>query len=206
MVLWRVVVLTGLIAVVGIGSYVHHVAAWERKEEFHARNGSEIRLVGRDKYNAKGYFAKFSPSTIRLHVGQQYRLLFTNLSTIPHDFKIEGMPALKEGAGDAGGHSASESRSVVPQTAPDQGHDDREAVPGHGGGGGPAEAMGNGDGNDGGGEAGHGGGNGDVHADAQAGQTVEVVFTPTRAGTYKLACTMIGHAEGGMVTDVIVEE
>ncbi len=51
----------------------------------------------------------------------------------------------------------------------------------------------------------HGGHDNLVHAIAETGQTMEVDFTPTEPGTYRLICSLPGHAESGMVSTVNVE-
>lgn len=38
-----------------------------------------------------------------------------------------------------------------------------------------------------------------------AGQSADVKFTPTKAGTYKVLCTVPGHAEAGMTGELVVQ-
>ncbi|MBI5029299.1 MAG: cupredoxin domain-containing protein [Chloroflexi bacterium] len=45
----------------------------------------------------------------------------------------------------------------------------------------------------------------DLHVSALNGKSAELVFTPTRAGTYQVACTVAGHKEAGMVGTLIVK-
>lgn len=37
------------------------------------------------------------------------------------------------------------------------------------------------------------------------GQTIEVTFTPFRAGTFEFACLIAGHSESGMVGTLVVK-
>ena len=45
----------------------------------------------------------------------------------------------------------------------------------------------------------------DVHLHAEPGQSASGQFTPTRAGTFKVVCTEPGHAQAGMVGELIVQ-
>lgn len=45
----------------------------------------------------------------------------------------------------------------------------------------------------------------ELHMSAMTGQTAQVEFTPTQAGTYQIACTVPGHKEAGMVGTLIVK-
>lgn len=45
----------------------------------------------------------------------------------------------------------------------------------------------------------------DVHVHTPGGQTEEIEFTPTKAGTYTFVCTVPGHKEAGMTGTVVVK-
>jgi uncharacterized cupredoxin-like copper-binding protein len=45
----------------------------------------------------------------------------------------------------------------------------------------------------------------DLHMSALMGKSAELEFTPTRAGTYQIACTVAGHKEAGMVGTLVVK-
>jgi nitrite reductase (NO-forming) len=43
------------------------------------------------------------------------------------------------------------------------------------------------------------------HVHAPPGQAASAVFTPTRVGTFEVICTEPGHAQAGMVGELVVE-